>query len=83
MFLSSGSDITTGTMALINMVLLLFGVLISWYALQIVRWEVFVRDAKSRPAAVLRLLLAITLGYQLARFISEYMLSTTMLKQFF
>jgi len=77
------TDLSTGIMGVINMVLLLFGVLISWYALQIVRWEVFLKDAKSRPAAVLRLLFAITLGYQLARFVSEYMMATTMLKQFF
>jgi uncharacterized membrane protein YwzB len=72
-----------GLMSLFNLAFLIFGVLIAWYALQVVRWEVFLNDAKSRPAAVLRLLLAILLGYQLARFANEYMMSTMMLKQIF
>jgi uncharacterized membrane protein YwzB len=72
-----------GFMSLFNLAFLIFGVLIAWYALQVVRWEVFLNDAKSRPAAVLRLLLAILLGYQLARFANEYMMSTMMLKQIF
>ncbi|WP_157721786.1 DUF1146 domain-containing protein [Tumebacillus avium] len=72
-----------GWMSLFNLAFLLFGVLIAWYALQIVRWDVFLKDAKGRPAAVLRLLLSILLGYQLAKFANEYMISTMMLKQIF
>ncbi|ASS73866.1 hypothetical protein CIG75_02010 [Tumebacillus algifaecis] len=82
MFLGS-QETGMGWISLFNLAFLIFGVLIAWYALQVVRWEVFLKEAKGRPAAVLRLLVAILLGYQLAKFANEYMMSTMMLKQFF
>ncbi|MFD2170178.1 DUF1146 family protein [Tumebacillus lipolyticus] len=72
-----------GMVSLFNLAFLIFGVVIAWYALQAVRWDVFLKDAKGRPASVLRLLIAILLGYQLARFANEYMMSTLTLKQIF
>ncbi|MCX7569534.1 DUF1146 domain-containing protein [Tumebacillus sp. DT12] len=66
--------------AVFNLIFLLFGVMIAWYALSAVRWEVFLKDAKSKPAAVLRLLVAILLGYQLSRFLNEYLLATSLLR---
>ncbi|MBL0385456.1 DUF1146 domain-containing protein [Tumebacillus sp. ITR2] len=72
-----------GWMAGLNMVLLLFGILIAWYSLQAVRWDVFVKDPKGRPAAVLRLLLSVTLGYSLMKFVSDYVSLSSMLKHLF
>jgi uncharacterized integral membrane protein (TIGR02327 family) len=72
-----------GWTAGLNLILLLFGVLIAWYALQAVRWDVFVKNPKSRPAAVLRLLLAVLLGYQLMKFVSDYVSMSGMLKHLF
>jgi uncharacterized integral membrane protein (TIGR02327 family) len=72
-----------GWTAGLNMVLLLFGVLIAWYSLQAVRWDVFLKNPKSRPAAVLRLLLSITLGYSLMKFVSDYVMMSSMLKHLF
>jgi uncharacterized integral membrane protein (TIGR02327 family) len=68
--------------AIFNLVFLLFGILIAWYALSEVRWDIFLKNPKSRPAAVLRLLIAIMLGYQLSRFMGEYLLATSMLRSF-
>ena len=62
-----------GWTALYSLFILLVSVLIAWYALQVVRWDVFLKDAKSRPAAVLRLLIAVAHGYQLAKFVNEYL----------
>jgi uncharacterized integral membrane protein (TIGR02327 family) len=75
-----GSGIGSAWTAIFNLAFLLFGVVIAWYALGAVRWDVFLKNAKSRPAAVLRLLLAIALGYQLARFMGEYLVATSMLR---
>lgn len=72
-----------GWTAGLNMILLLFGVLIAWYALQAVRWDKVLKNPKSRPAAVLRLLLAVALGYLLMKFVSDYLLMSSMLKQLF
>ncbi|MGZ4107982.1 MAG: DUF1146 family protein [Tumebacillaceae bacterium] len=66
--------------AVMNMVFLLFSVLIAWYALKVVRWDVFLKDPKSRPAAVLRLLVAILLGHALASFLNEYLMASMMLR---
>jgi uncharacterized membrane protein YwzB len=72
---------SAGMISIFNLVFLLFSVLIAWYALKVVRWDVFLKDPKSRPAAVLRLLLAILLGHALASFLNEYLLASTMLRQ--
>ncbi|KEO83325.1 DUF1146 family protein [Tumebacillus flagellatus] len=72
-----------GWMAGLNMVLLLVGVLIAWYSLQAVRWDVFLKKPKGRPAAVLRLLISIALGYFLMKFVSDYISLSSMLKHIF
>ena len=72
-----------GWTALFSLFILLVSVLIAWYALQAVRWDVFLKDSKSRPAAVLRLLLAVALGYQLARFVNEYLTASLLIKGIF
>ncbi|HEU4964753.1 MAG TPA: DUF1146 domain-containing protein [Bacilli bacterium] len=82
MYFGNG-DTGVGWMALLNLCFLLFGVLIAWFALTNVRWEVFLKAAKTRQAAVLRLLVAVALGYLLARFLSDYVTSTMMMRQLF
>ncbi|MGB8956981.1 MAG: DUF1146 domain-containing protein [Tumebacillaceae bacterium] len=72
-----------GWTALFSLFILLVSVLIAWYALQVVRWDVFLKDAKSRPAAVLRLLIAVALGYQLAKFVNEYLMASLLIKGIF
>lgn len=72
-----------GWTALFSMVILLVSVLIAWYALQVVRWDIFLKDAKSRPAAVLRLLIAVALGYQLAKFVNEYLTASLLIHGIF
>lgn len=72
-----------GWTAGLNMVLLLVGVLIAWYSLQEVRWDVFLKNPKGRPAAVLRLLLSVALGYFLMKFVSDYLTLSSMLKSLF
>lgn len=72
-----------GWTALFSLIILLVSVLIAWYAMQVVRWDVFLKDAKSRPAAVLRLLIAVALGYQLAQFVNEYFMASQLIKGIF
>jgi uncharacterized integral membrane protein (TIGR02327 family) len=72
-----------GWLALFQLLIMLAGIVIAWYSLQVVRWEVFLKDAKSRPAAVLRLLLAILIGYELSRFAGDYLLHSLSIRQIF
>lgn len=51
---------------------LLLGTALAWYALGAIRWEVFLRSESSRPARLLRLLLAIVIATGFAGFVVEY-----------
>lgn len=82
MYFGNG-DAGLGWMGLLNIGFLLFGVLIAWFALNTVRWEVFLKEPKGRQAAVLRLLIAVAIGYLLSRFLSDYVMATMMIRQLF
>lgn len=76
-------SLNDGWVSIVRVCFLLFGILIAWVALSVVRWDVFLKDSKSRPAAVLRLLLAIALGYQLSRFMIDYLDASMLIKKIF
>ncbi|WP_090774709.1 DUF1146 family protein [Shouchella lonarensis] len=57
--------------------LLCFG--LAWWALTSFRLELFVKDIKSKQALLLRLFMALALGYVVAQFILDYVQSARML----
>ncbi|HEX7058123.1 MAG TPA: DUF1146 family protein [Bacilli bacterium] len=59
--------------AIIGIVVVLICMVAVWWALQQVRWEVFLKNAKSPQAKGLQMILTIILGYELARFIMDYL----------
>ncbi|MBX6396574.1 MAG: DUF1146 domain-containing protein [Alicyclobacillaceae bacterium] len=63
--------------------LMLFALVIAWYALGQVKWGLFLRDGGSSQAKVLRLLLAVVLAWNLVQFISTYMFAWRMFKEMF
>jgi uncharacterized integral membrane protein (TIGR02327 family) len=65
---------------LVNLILYLAGILVAWYALGAVKWDLFLHTARGGKAGLLRLLLAIVLGYQLSQFLLAYINSTLLLK---
>jgi len=72
-----------GPSGALAVLLLLFALVIAWYALGQVKWGIFLKDGGSPQAKVLRLLLAIALAWTLVQFISAYMFAWRMLKTLF
>ncbi|MCL6576555.1 MULTISPECIES: DUF1146 family protein [Kyrpidia] len=72
-----------GASGALAVLLLLFALVIAWYALGQVKWGIFLKDGGSPQAKVLRLLLAIALAWTLVQFISAYMFAWRMLKNLF
>lgn len=64
----------------VSLAIYLFCIWLSWYALGALTWDKWVAFPKSRPAVLLRLLLAIVIGYQVSQFILGYLSSSVLLK---
>ena len=75
------SDVGIPSLFFIVMVLICIGV--SWWALQSLRFELFIRNPGSGQAKVLHLLLSVILGYQVAKFIIDYFSWSVLLKWLF
>ncbi|WP_134702572.1 DUF1146 family protein [Ammoniphilus sp. YIM 78166] len=72
-----------GTTGLINIVLSLAFITLSWWAIQSFRFDLFVKDYKSPQVKVLQMFVAISLGHGVARFFMDYLGWSMMLKQLF
>lgn len=72
-----------GGQALFNMVLTLLLIAISWWALQCVKMDLFVRDMNGNQAKLLQVLLSILIGYTVARFFIDYIQWTNWLRYLF
>lgn len=72
-----------GGQALLNMLLTLGLIALSWWALQCVKFDLFVRQAGGAQAKLLHLLLAIFLGYTAARFFIDYLQWSSWLRYLF
>lgn len=82
---SSLSDIAiqTGSQAIAYMVVLLASILLTWWALQAFRFDIFLREPRSFKARVFQLIIAVVIGYNLARFLLEYAHFTTLIRWMF
>lgn len=72
-----------GLSALFNIIVVLAGILLAWWALQDFRLDVFLKNPTQARARVIRLMLAVALGYLFAKFIIEYAVWSSMLKLLF
>lgn len=70
-----------GATGLINIVLSLIFIAVSWWAIQTFKFDLFVKDHKGPQAKVLQILLSIALGHGVARFFMDYLGWSLMLKQ--
>lgn len=61
-----------GTDSLMRILVTLLCILLTWWALKIVRFDIFVRDIKSIQSRVLQIILAIIIGFQLGQFFISY-----------
>lgn len=78
---TAGSSLATT--AIFNMALTLVMILISWWALQVFKFDLFIRNMNSPQAKILQLLLSVLIGHGVASFFIQYMNWTAMLKYIF
>ncbi|WP_409343745.1 DUF1146 family protein [Paenibacillus sp. MBLB4367] len=64
-------------------VLTLCAIGLSWWALQQIRLDLFVKNPKSPQAKVLQIFLSIALGYEVSRFFIDYFNWSALLKGMF
>ncbi|GAB7055738.1 MULTISPECIES: DUF1146 family protein [Paenibacillus] len=64
---------TMGLKGLLNIVVVLVFIAVSWWALQELKLESIFKRPKTPQAKLLQILLSVALGYQIARFIIDYL----------
>lgn len=69
-----------GQDALIQIVVNLMFLGLSWWALQSFRFDLFVREPKGLQAIMLRLLTALALAYLVSRFFLDYLQASRLLQ---
>lgn len=69
------------TIAVINILISIVFIALSWWALQAFRFDLFVVKPDSAQAKLLQILLAIFIGYGVARFFMDYLGWSLMLKE--
>lgn len=76
-------EYTLGLTGLLSILVALVCMALAWWALQQFRFDLFLKQPKSPAAKMLQVLLAIALGYQVARFVLDYFNWSNMLKGMF
>ncbi|KGA97061.1 hypothetical protein AJ85_16575 [Alkalihalobacillus alcalophilus ATCC 27647 = CGMCC 1.3604] len=69
-----------GQLALIHIMVNVFFLALTWWALQAVRFDVFLRDPKGTRAKVLQVLLTFAIAHLLTDFFLAYLNSSQMLR---
>ncbi|MCS7459984.1 DUF1146 family protein [Paenibacillus doosanensis] len=72
-----------GMNGLLNIFIVLICIVFAWWALQELHLDKILKKPKSTQSKVLQILLAIALGYQVARFFIDYFLWSTWLSGMF
>ncbi len=62
-----------GYTGLIGILISITCIAITWWALQIFRFDLFTYNPKSPQAKALQIILSIIIGYQLAQFLIDYL----------
>lgn len=69
-----------GMSSLLYIVIVLLCIGIAWWALQVFRFDVFIRNPKGTQGKLLQVLFSVALGYQIARFFIDYLNWSLLLK---
>jgi uncharacterized integral membrane protein (TIGR02327 family) len=72
-----------GITGITNIVVVLVCIACSWWGLQQLRLDVFLKNPKSTSAKILLIFLSVALGYQVASFLIAYFEWTGMMKGLF
>lgn len=82
----SAADSLSFSLALggvLNIVLALVCIAVSWWALQSVRFDLFLKNPRGAQAKMLLILLSIALGYGVASFFTAYLNWSALLQELF
>lgn len=74
---------SVGISGMYNIFVTLLSIGLSWWCLQIVNFDVLLKNAKSGQAKVLQIILSVVLGYHLAKFVIDYTYWSSMIKYLF
>ncbi|WP_200758037.1 DUF1146 family protein [Effusibacillus dendaii] len=66
-----------------QLLIFLITIVVAWYGLGSVKWDLFLRNHRTGQALVLRLLLAITVGFLVGQFFLQYLNASLLLKNLF
>ncbi|MEO3947228.1 DUF1146 family protein [Gorillibacterium sp. CAU 1737] len=69
--------------SLTSLITMLVCIVVAWIALDQVKFDRIIKEPKSFKAGLLRLLLAIVIGYEVGRFFTDYISWSSGLKGFF
>lgn len=72
-----------GISAIFNIIICLLSIGLAWWCLQMVNFDVLLKNAKSSQAKVLQIVLSVVIGYNFAKFIIDYAYWSTMLSRLF
>lgn len=81
--LQDGLSRAAGSSSLVSMIVSLLCVVLSWWALQNLKLDLFIRYPKSPQGRLLHLLIAIVLGHFVAGFFLDYLSWSGMLRYLF
>lgn len=71
--LEGAATTAIGIQSVINITLSLLLIAVSWWALQAIKFDLFIRNVNSGQAKLIHILLAILIGHGAARFLIDYM----------
>ncbi|MBB3130857.1 putative integral membrane protein (TIGR02327 family) [Paenibacillus rhizosphaerae] len=74
---------TIGVSGLMSIVVSLFCIGLSWWALQNLKLDLFIRHPKGAQGKLLQLLLAVVLGHFVAKFLIDYIGWSNMIRYMF
>lgn len=75
---SQGAYIGVNGLIYITVAIICIGT--SWWALQVFKFDLFIKDPKGVQARALQIILSVVIGYQLAKFILDYAQWSSLLK---
>ncbi|ANE46679.1 membrane protein [Paenibacillus swuensis] len=69
-----------GLSGVINITVVLVCIILAWWSLQKFRFDVLMREPRSPQGKVLHVFLSVVIGYQVAKFIFDYVIWARMMK---
>lgn len=69
-----------GITGLFNIIVTLLSIGLTWWCIQIVNFDVLLKNARGGHAKVFQIIISIVIGYTLAKFVIDYYQWSTMLK---